>query len=72
MKVKEIIKLIEADGWYELPQKATSHRHWKHHKKTGRVTIAGFRPRNGKKHLKAGRIKLVPFLLIVFYICKHG
>jgi predicted RNA binding protein YcfA (HicA-like mRNA interferase family) len=41
MKVKEIIKLIEADGWYELPQKATSHRHWKHHKKTGRVTIAG-------------------------------
>ncbi len=40
MKVREIIKLIEADGWYQVDTKG-SHRQYKHPRKLGRVTIAG-------------------------------
>jgi predicted RNA binding protein YcfA (HicA-like mRNA interferase family) len=40
MKVRDIIKLIEADGWYIVVTKG-SHRQYKHPKKPGRVTIAG-------------------------------
>ena len=40
LKVREIIKLIEADGWY-LVTTAGSHRQFKHPMKAGRVTIAG-------------------------------
>ena len=40
MKVRDIIKLIEADGWYIVVTKG-SHRQYKHPKKAGRVTIAG-------------------------------
>jgi len=40
MKVRDIIKLIEADGWYIVVTKG-SHRQYKHPKKLGRVTIAG-------------------------------
>lgn len=40
LKVREIIKLIEADGWY-LVITAGSHRQYKHPFKSGRVTIAG-------------------------------
>ena len=40
MKVREVIKLIEDDGWYWVATKG-SHRQYKHLKKTGRVTIAG-------------------------------
>jgi len=32
MKVKQIIKLIEKDGWYLVAQKG-SHRQYKHSKK---------------------------------------
>jgi predicted RNA binding protein YcfA (HicA-like mRNA interferase family) len=40
MKVREIIKLIERDGWYHVETKG-SHRQFKHPIKPGRVTIAG-------------------------------
>jgi predicted RNA binding protein YcfA (HicA-like mRNA interferase family) len=40
MKVRDVIQLIEADGWYLVAQKG-SHRQYKHHIKPGRVTIAG-------------------------------
>ena len=40
MKVRDIIKLIEADGWYLVVTKG-SHRQYKHPTKPGRVTIAG-------------------------------
>lgn len=32
--------MIEADGWYLVTTKG-SHRQYKHHKKSGRITIAG-------------------------------
>ena len=41
-KVREAIKLIEADGWREVTTKG-SHRQFKHATKAGRVTIAGNR-----------------------------
>jgi predicted RNA binding protein YcfA (HicA-like mRNA interferase family) len=40
MKIREVIKLIEKDGWY-LVAKRGSHRQYKHPSKPGRVTIAG-------------------------------
>jgi len=40
VKVREIIKLIEADGWFLIASKG-SHRQYKHPTKPGRVTIAG-------------------------------
>lgn len=40
MKVREIIKLIESDGWYLVAMRG-SHRQYKHLRKQGRVTIAG-------------------------------
>jgi predicted RNA binding protein YcfA (HicA-like mRNA interferase family) len=39
-KVREIIKYIEADGWYLVTQKG-SHRQFKHPTKPGRVTVPG-------------------------------
>jgi predicted RNA binding protein YcfA (HicA-like mRNA interferase family) len=41
-KVRDAIKLIEADGWREVTTKG-SHRQFKHPTKAGRVTIAGTR-----------------------------
>lgn len=40
MKVREVIKLIEADGWY-LARTKGSHRQFHHPAKSGTVTIAG-------------------------------
>lgn len=40
MKVRDIIKLIEEDGWH-LAVTRGSHRQYKHPTKLGRVTIAG-------------------------------
>ena len=39
-KVREAIRLIEADGWREVRTKG-SHRQFKHATKGGRVTVAG-------------------------------
>jgi len=40
MKIRDIIKLIESDGWYLVATKG-SHRQYKHPIKAGRVTVAG-------------------------------
>jgi len=40
LKIRDIIKLIEADGWHLVAAKG-SHRQYKHPDKSGRVTIAG-------------------------------
>ena len=40
MKIRDVIKLIKADGWYLVATKG-SHRQYKHSTKSGRVTIAG-------------------------------
>jgi predicted RNA binding protein YcfA (HicA-like mRNA interferase family) len=40
VKVRDIIKRIEADGWREVSQEG-SHRQFKHATKKGRVTVSG-------------------------------
>ncbi|HEY3026175.1 MAG TPA: type II toxin-antitoxin system HicA family toxin [Pyrinomonadaceae bacterium] len=40
MKVRDVIKLLERDGWYHIGTEG-SHRHYKHPIKPGRVTVAG-------------------------------
>ncbi|HUQ70182.1 MAG TPA: type II toxin-antitoxin system HicA family toxin [Planctomycetaceae bacterium] len=40
MKVKDLITLIEADGWSQVRQKG-SHRQFHHPSKPGTVTISG-------------------------------
>jgi predicted RNA binding protein YcfA (HicA-like mRNA interferase family) len=39
LKIRDIIKLIEADGWY-LDRQKGSHRQYKHSEKNGIVTIS--------------------------------
>ncbi|MEH2454098.1 MAG: type II toxin-antitoxin system HicA family toxin [Nostoc sp.] len=40
MKVREVIKQLEADGWY-LDRTKGSHRQFKHPDKPGLVTVSG-------------------------------
>jgi predicted RNA binding protein YcfA (HicA-like mRNA interferase family) len=40
MKIREVIRLIQADGWYRIKAKG-GHRQYKHPVKLGRVTIPG-------------------------------
>ena len=40
MKVKELIKRFEADGWAQARQRG-SHRQFKHPTKPGTVTVSG-------------------------------
>jgi predicted RNA binding protein YcfA (HicA-like mRNA interferase family) len=40
MKVRAVIKLIEADGW-RLVRQTGSHRQFRHPSKPGTVTVAG-------------------------------
>ena len=40
MKVRDIIRRLEADGWLQVAQKG-SHRHFKHATKPGKVTVNG-------------------------------
>jgi predicted RNA binding protein YcfA (HicA-like mRNA interferase family) len=40
MKAREVIRLLEADGWVLVATRG-SHRQFKHPLKPGRVTVAG-------------------------------
>jgi predicted RNA binding protein YcfA (HicA-like mRNA interferase family) len=40
MKIRDVMRLIEADGWRIVKPKG-SHRQYKHATKPGKVTIAG-------------------------------
>ena len=40
MKVKDVIKMIEQDGWF-MVRRNGSHRQYRHSYKKGLVTIAG-------------------------------
>jgi predicted RNA binding protein YcfA (HicA-like mRNA interferase family) len=54
MKVREVIALIEKDGWYQVRTKG-DHRQYKHPVKSGRVTIAG----NTGRDMPAGTLNSV-------------
>ncbi len=40
MKVRDVVKLLERDGWY-LARTRGSHRQYRHPAKRGLVTVAG-------------------------------
>lgn len=40
IKIREMIRLIEQDGWFRVAMRG-SHRQYKHRSKPGRVTIPG-------------------------------
>ncbi|MDQ2798385.1 MAG: type II toxin-antitoxin system HicA family toxin [Armatimonadota bacterium] len=40
MKVRDVVKHIETDGWFYV-KTVGSHRHYKHSIKQGKVTVAG-------------------------------
>lgn len=40
MKIRDLIKMIEQDGWYYIGSRG-SHRQFKHPSKAGRVTVPG-------------------------------
>ncbi|HEY1721704.1 MAG TPA: type II toxin-antitoxin system HicA family toxin [Magnetospirillaceae bacterium] len=40
MKVRDVIRLLEDDGWFLVATRG-SHRQFKHPSKPGRVTVAG-------------------------------
>lgn len=51
MKVREVVRMIEANGW-RLVHQVGSHRQYKHPTKPGRVTVAG----NPGDEVKAGTL----------------
>ncbi|ENU79243.1 MULTISPECIES: type II toxin-antitoxin system HicA family toxin [Acinetobacter] len=53
MKSLDLIKMIEADGWYEV-RVTGSHHHFKHPTKKGLVTVP-----HPKKDLPAGTVKSI-------------
>jgi len=40
MKVRDVLRMIEQDGWFLVATRG-SHRQFKHLSKAGRVTVAG-------------------------------
>ena len=40
MKVSEVLRLLEEDGWFQVTTRG-SHRQFKHSQKSGRVTVPG-------------------------------
>jgi predicted RNA binding protein YcfA (HicA-like mRNA interferase family) len=40
MKVREVLKLLDKDGWYRVASRG-GHRQFKHAQKRGRVTVSG-------------------------------
>ncbi|MBA2563255.1 MAG: type II toxin-antitoxin system HicA family toxin [Chitinophagaceae bacterium] len=54
MKIKEIIKIIEKDGWFQVAQ-VGSHKQYKHANKKGKVTI----PFHQGKDIPIGTLKSI-------------
>lgn len=40
MKIKDVLQLLQDDGWFLVATRG-SHRQYKHRSKPGRVTVAG-------------------------------
>ncbi|MCU0424243.1 MAG: type II toxin-antitoxin system HicA family toxin [Candidatus Kapabacteria bacterium] len=51
MKIRDIIKLLEQDGWYFDRQKG-SHRQFWHPTKSGTVTVAGKESKDLQKSIE--------------------
>ena len=62
MKVKELIKILEKNGWEQARMRG-NHRHYRHPEKGGTVTVAGtkcrYTTRDFIEHPQAGWSKVV-------------
>ena len=56
MKVRDIIRLLQQDGWYFDRQKG-SHRQFRHPTKSGTVTVAGKESVDLKKAVEQSILK---------------
>ncbi|MFY8000052.1 MAG: type II toxin-antitoxin system HicA family toxin [Candidatus Kapaibacteriota bacterium] len=56
MKVRDIIKLLQQDGWYFDRQKG-SHRQFRHPMKSGTVTVAGKESKDLQKSIEQSILK---------------
>jgi predicted RNA binding protein YcfA (HicA-like mRNA interferase family) len=61
MKISEIIRLLEQDGWV-LKRTTGSHRHFSHPSKPGLVTVAGkpgatLKPKTESSILRQARLR---------------
>jgi predicted RNA binding protein YcfA (HicA-like mRNA interferase family) len=54
VKVRDVIKKLEDDGWYHVST-AGSHHHYKHPQKSGKVTVAG----NMADDVKIGTLRAI-------------
>src|SRR5208282_1027644 len=68
MKVRDIIRLLERDGWALLRTKG-SHRQYKHPIKAGRVTLPGqpnddLPPGTFEQRLEAGRFEMTNYVVV--------
>lgn len=69
MKIRDVIKLIENDGWY-LKETKGSHRQYKYYVKSGKVTIPGklnddVHPKTLKSIIKASTIRIMKFAIVI-------
>jgi len=69
VKVRDVIKRLEDDGWAVVRQRG-SHRQFKHPAKTGLVTVAGkpaddLAPGTLNSVFEAGRVKTVKYLIVI-------
>ena len=51
MTARQVIKRLQAEGWYEVAQES-SHKQFKHDEKPGRVTV----PMHGSKDIPKGTL----------------
>ena len=65
MKVRDVIKMIEDDGWYLVRIKG-SHQQYKHPEKLGRVTIAG----HPSHDLAPGTLLLLKKLMVIIQLTR--
>lgn len=55
MKAKDIIKMLEKDGWYSTGICNGSHKYYKHPTKKGKITV----PIHSSKELKKGTLSSI-------------
>jgi predicted RNA binding protein YcfA (HicA-like mRNA interferase family) len=41
VKVREVVKRLEKEGWYQMPGKRTNHHFFKHPSKAGKIVVPG-------------------------------
>jgi predicted RNA binding protein YcfA (HicA-like mRNA interferase family) len=56
VKVREMIEMLERDGWYQVGVKG-SHRQFKHNRKPGKVTVSGGASEDVRKGTLNGILK---------------